>query len=99
MGRGLPDELLEQIFGCLDTRTIVLVVSRVCRLWKHVCRGMKVRKLDLAWLADTELFRLAHQYKMAPDFGWVTAVAAPEVGTLGHAAHKPGPDAMLRRRS
>ena len=45
----LPDEVLEHIFRHLDTRTVTMVVPRVCRRWEHVCAHAVFAELDLSW--------------------------------------------------
>ena len=57
MGR-LPDEVLEHIFHHIDTRTVTMVVPRVCRRWEHVCAHAVFAELDLSW-ARTSLSQVA----------------------------------------
>ena len=48
MGR-VSAELLEKIFGCLDTCTATMVVPRVCRRWQEVCARVVLGEFDLKW--------------------------------------------------
>ena len=51
MGRAhrLPQEMLVQVFGHLDTRTVVMILPRVCRRWREACGALVVPRFDLAW--------------------------------------------------
>ena len=46
---GLPDEILGKIFSHLDTRTVTMVVPRVCHRWKHACATNVLPCFELGW--------------------------------------------------
>jgi hypothetical protein len=59
----LPVELLELVFASLTTPTRLLVLPRVCRLWRAVTRTYVAAAVDLApdarYITDEVLFHLA----------------------------------------
>ena len=45
----ISTELVEHVFRCLDTETVVMVLCRVCRRWKDICAKMTFDDFDLSW--------------------------------------------------
>lgn len=53
----LPMELLVNVFGRLDTRTLTLVIPLVCRRWLSACPLVPAARLDFTFLPQAAALR------------------------------------------
>lgn len=50
----LQDEVLCIIFSNLDTKTLVVIIPQVCKLWRAVCQDVEGVHLDFSWWREKD---------------------------------------------